>query len=649
MRTAPGIKQFFGVNMPGFWNAVKQKIQTALETPFDNTGSSLVSEDAESAIKEVSTNTATSASPGFTWGDVGSATAGTFLENDSVQSSNSGRLVPFDGFITDFFINNERSQGTKIMEILRRRPAQTGTYTPIFQTTLGPGTRVVRVPVNVAVLEEDELAIRVQPGSDRFQNPVVGLILKNNSGSGAVGGVFLQTEDEGSQIEATTTKYNFTGAGVSAVSDGNGNVTVDVPGGGAGSGEANTASNRGTGEALFAAKSGVDLEFKSLVAGSNVSLSSNGDTVTINSSGGGGGGSFAAARVEANANLLESTNIASVTNPSTGNYTVTFTSPAANANYPITMGIEQNAGTDDYFVSYTNVTVNGFDVQVREQDDGGGGGTAVNSGFSIDIPDLSPGGGGGGETNTASNAGSASDADIFKQKTGVDLEFRRLTSGANISITQNADDIVIAASGSAGEVNTGVNVGGGSEVFRDKTGTALNFRTIVGTGDINVTTSGNTIEVGGTFPVVDANTNRVAEAGDVAGGQSVSTTGFANLSFDTFASSAVATASATGVAINVTGFYEISYDYSASGDSNSRSESQARLFLNGTTVISLSLRPVYHRTTAQGAGSATAVRYLQLSSGDTISLQAQRSAGGAPITTEPNGTILRVKYLRSSV
>lgn len=55
-------------------------------------------------------------------------------------------------------------------------------------------------------------------------------------------------------------------------------------------GEVNTASNLGAGEGIFTTKSGVDLPFKSLVAGSNVSLSSDANTVTINATGGGGGG-----------------------------------------------------------------------------------------------------------------------------------------------------------------------------------------------------------------------------------------------------------------------------------------------------------------------------------------------------------------------
>lgn len=58
---------------------------------------------------------------------------------------------------------------------------------------------------------------------------------------------------------------------------------------GGGGGEANTASNLGAGEGIYASKVGVDLRFKSLVAGTNVSLSSDGNTVTIDATGGGGG------------------------------------------------------------------------------------------------------------------------------------------------------------------------------------------------------------------------------------------------------------------------------------------------------------------------------------------------------------------------
>jgi hypothetical protein len=55
---------------------------------------------------------------------------------------------------------------------------------------------------------------------------------------------------------------------------------------------------------------------------------------------------------------------------------------------------------------------------------------------------------GGGETNTASNVGGGNE--VFKQKTGVDLEFRTLIAGTGIAITQNASDITIESTITAG-------------------------------------------------------------------------------------------------------------------------------------------------------------------------------------------------------
>jgi len=54
---------------------------------------------------------------------------------------------------------------------------------------------------------------------------------------------------------------------------------------------------------------------------------------------------------------------------------------------------------------------------------------------------VGAGGGGGGEVNTASNVGG--EKEVFKQKTGTDLEFRTLKEGDNVTITQNTDDLEI--------------------------------------------------------------------------------------------------------------------------------------------------------------------------------------------------------------
>ena len=56
--------------------------------------------------------------------------------------------------------------------------------------------------------------------------------------------------------------------------------------GGGGSGEVNTASNTGAGDGVFKAKVGVDLELKSLIGGTNVTLVPGTDDITINASGG---------------------------------------------------------------------------------------------------------------------------------------------------------------------------------------------------------------------------------------------------------------------------------------------------------------------------------------------------------------------------
>lgn len=106
--------------------------------------------------------------------------------------------------------------------------------------------------------------------------------------------------------------------------------------------------------------------------------------------------------------------------------------------------------------------------------------------------------GGSGEVNTASNVGGGSG--IFRQKTGVDLELKSLVAGANITITPSTDTITIAASASSGESNTASNVGGGSGVFKQKTGVDLEMKSLVAGANVTVTPGTDTITIGSSAP-----------------------------------------------------------------------------------------------------------------------------------------------------
>lgn len=75
---------------------------------------------------------------------------------------------------------------------------------------------------------------------------------------------------------------------------------------------------------------------------------------------------------------------------------------------------------------------------------------------------------------------------------------------AEITLTTSGTALTLTASGqsltfeTAGELNAAANVGGGdAEVFRDKVGAVLNFRTVSGTGGIVVTENGDVVEISG--------------------------------------------------------------------------------------------------------------------------------------------------------
>jgi len=102
-------------------------------------------------------------------------------------------------------------------------------------------------------------------------------------------------------------------------------------------------------------------------------------------------------------------------------------------------------------------------------------------------------GSGSGEVNTGSNVGSGNA--LFKQKSGVDLQFRTISAGTNITIVTG--DTWTINSTASGSITSGQTVGTGIPIFSGVSGTNLAFRSISAGTNITIT-SGDTITINST-------------------------------------------------------------------------------------------------------------------------------------------------------
>jgi len=564
----------------------------ALGVRFDNSSNGFTSGETQSAIEEVQDNLDNKSIITLTWEKSGKLKANDYLYIGKLESNKSGYIVPFNGFISRCLINNDNTSGSKIIEILKRSPAQTGSITSLGTVTVPNGDSIIVSNLSISIQKDEEILLRASSTSVDFKDITVYITLETNL-NGQVGGSFLQTEDEGSLIEPTTTKYNFSGSGIAATSDGSGNVTVQFTGGGA----------------PFSA----------------ASVNSNGTT--------------------------NSTQNATVSRTATGRYSISFVTNSSTANYPVLLTPEQNTGTDDYQIAYSNVTVSGFDVEVKEQDDGGGGGTFRDSGFSFLVPDILGSTQPQGEANTASNIGSGEG--IFAQKNSLDLEFKSLVAGTDINLSSSSNEITINSTATTGETNTASNLGSGEEIFAQKNGSDLEFKSIVFTGDGTISSNSNEVSINfPTVPTIDPDVNKVTFRTDTTGGQSVGGS-FVDITFNSAPlTSSVATSTSTEITIQKAGLYEVNYDITldhTSGSSRTKSQSKLQEDLgSGYTDVSGSFRGMYHRNSSQGLDSASCVIYRTYSVGDKIKLQASRIGSSGPLETFANGSTLSVKYLRSS-
>lgn len=375
----------------------------------------------------------------------------------------------------------------------------------------------------------------------------------------------LAIADEGAVLLSNTSKINFVGAGIYTTSAA-GVATVHVDAGAGG--EQNTASNVTTGvdgHGIFKQKTGVDLEFKSLKAGANITLASTATDVIITataldvtSTGRNLGGEIGVYKDKSGVELLfktfrAGTNIVIDDDVATDTIRIS-SSIAGEANTASNQGTvdggiglyKQKVESDLQFkslkagagISIDNnpdyLTINSTAATDPDTMSNVGSGRGVfnqKSGSNYELRSLVPGSNisidesengssltisssSGGEINTASNIGIGQG--IFRQKTGVNFEFRSIIAGSNITVvpTPQLDALVISAPGATGETNTASNLGHGKNVFAQKSAADLQMRSLVAGSNITITESPTEITI--------SSSNGLGAASDLTGSVTIS-------------------------------------------------------------------------------------------------------------------------------
>lgn len=228
----------------------------------------------------------------------------------------------------------------------------------------------------------------------------------------------------------------------------------------AGLGEKNTLATVGNGTSLVKGKDGTTLQIKALAVGNGLSIVDEGDQVKLVSDVGEAPDLKLYARTSAGwVEIPESSGSLDLSGLDT-------------AGQPITL---------------SNVEVIALNTTQFSVDTGGI--VALRQEF---IDSLNGSGGGTSGVDSASNMGTG--VGIFGSKLGTDLQFRSLKAGAGINIaTQGAGEIVISSTVAAGEANTASSLGTGNSIVGTKNGVDLRFKSIkAGT---NITISADTNEL----------------------------------------------------------------------------------------------------------------------------------------------------------
>lgn len=124
---------------------------------------------------------------------------------------------------------------------------------------------------------------------------------------------------------------------------------------------------------------------------------------------------------------------------------------------------------------------------------------------------ASGGSGGNGEANTSSNVGGG--LGLALAKSGVDLPFKTLTAGSNVTLTGSPTEIQISSSGS-GETNTASSQGTGESLVLAKSGTVLPFKSLLAGTNVTLTSQANEVVINAVDAQVATNTSAIATKAD---------------------------------------------------------------------------------------------------------------------------------------
>lgn len=325
-----------------------------------------------------------------------------------------------------------------------------------------------------------------------------------NKGSGAR--PFIQKSTDGFEFR---TFVAGTGIQVNELAD-----TIEIVNTTSGAGEINTASNLGTGEGVYSFKFGTDLAFKSLVAGPYINMSSDINEITIEgvppgeintASNIGTGEGVYASKVGVDLEFKSIVAGANVTITSDANE-ITINAPVAGE---VNTASNIGAGEGVY------ATKVGSDLEFKSLV----AGTNISLSSDANEITINSTGGGGGEVNTASNLGAGTG--VFATKVGTDLQFKSLVQGSNMTISSTGTEITLSGP-VPGEVNTASNLGAGSGVYATKVGDDLQFKSLVQGSNITLTSDANTITItstggGGGTPGGSTNSVQYNNSGSFGG------------------------------------------------------------------------------------------------------------------------------------